>query len=310
MTLPQAEFDAYVLPDKDDRYFNERPTIRFDDLLPRHNKRPKLSLMISTYNRRSQLMRTLETLCRQTFVEFEVMLNDDGSTQDLRKVAEWFAPYLNIQLFQPIKTGWRSCPSKGFKTMLPFANGEVIAISHPEIMLDNGAIEFLYNSIMNPSSVDCDRYIVGGWDRGEPIETTETDGKYYWSELRPAFVDDKNYPALDDVDWHSSAKNIQKMENFWGFGGFSGRNNEETLRKRVFPWWFVGAARKDCPLWNDLPEFYGHGIIDAWMCRYRSINGFTDMITKDVMCYHQPHATFAFAPEGELIETRPANKIK
>ena len=311
MTLSADAFARFTIPDKEDKYFLDIPAVRLDDLLPRHDGEIKLSLMISTYNRRAQLIRTLETLCRQTFREFEVLLNDDGSTQDLRAVVDAFSPYLNIQFFQPVKTEWRSCPSKAFRAMLPFSKGDVIAISHPEIMIDFDGIGFLYDAIVRPEIVDAYNYVVEGYKDGDPVPETAIAGKYRWSELRPAFVDEEHYHLLDETDWHSGLVNIRRMPDFWNYGGFSGRSNIDTFHKLVFPWWFVGAAHKDCPIWRDLPEFLGHGIIDMWMCGYRSMNRFVDVISKGVMCYHQPHVTMAIAPDGEDKDTsRYARKIE
>ena len=84
-----------------------------------------------------------------------------------------------------------------------------------------------------------------------------------------------------------------------------------TLQKAIFPWWFVGAAYRSCPIWKDMPEFVGHGIIDMWMCHYRTINRFVDIISTKIMCYHQPHATMAIAPDGEDKDaSRFARKIE
>lgn len=309
MTLPMNDFLRFEMPNSSDPYLEEVPSRKLDDLLPRRGGEGiRLSLMLSTFNRRSQLIRTLETLCRQTFKEFEVLINDDGSTQDVLSAIMQYTPYLRIQYFSTQRTSWRSCPSKAFKTMLPFVRGEVIAISHPEIMIDFGGIEFLYNGVignMQDREFIC---VTGKYPNGDARDANYS--LYRWAALRPAFIDEPHYPFLDNVDWHSDLKNIQKMSGFLNFNALSGRTNLGTLQKTIYPWWLCGATTRDCPIWDSLPEFLGHGIIDRWLWGYREANNFVDTISTDFMCYHQPHARMAFAPEGELYENNQARKIE
>jgi glycosyltransferase involved in cell wall biosynthesis len=50
----------------------------------------QVSLVIPMYNEERYIARCLESLAHQTFQDFEVILIDDGSTDDTVKIAETF----------------------------------------------------------------------------------------------------------------------------------------------------------------------------------------------------------------------------
>lgn len=80
-----------------DEYAKDQPNLKLDDLkLRQRSTTPKISYLISTWNRHAQLSRSLECLARQTMDDFEVLLANDGSTQNITEVVEPFKPYLNI----------------------------------------------------------------------------------------------------------------------------------------------------------------------------------------------------------------------
>lgn len=57
---------------------------------------PAVSVVIPTYNRPADLRRCLDSLVRQTFVNFEVLVCDDGSTDATRDVATQFCGQLDV----------------------------------------------------------------------------------------------------------------------------------------------------------------------------------------------------------------------
>jgi len=60
-------------------------------------KKPFFSIIIPTYNCAEKLGRTLESIFRQSFKDFEVIVCDDGSTDHVKGVVDSFANSLNIQ---------------------------------------------------------------------------------------------------------------------------------------------------------------------------------------------------------------------
>ncbi|RMH02240.1 MAG: glycosyltransferase family 2 protein [Chloroflexi bacterium] len=65
--------------------------------------RPKVSVVIPTYNRPESVLRTLDSLCRQTlpFAEFEVVVVDDGSNYEAARVAKRPFPFSFRFIRQP-----------------------------------------------------------------------------------------------------------------------------------------------------------------------------------------------------------------
>jgi glycosyltransferase involved in cell wall biosynthesis len=59
-------------------------------------KTPKLSVVIPTYNRSKFLIDIFECLLTQTFKDFEVIISDDGSVDDTKKIVELFSAKINI----------------------------------------------------------------------------------------------------------------------------------------------------------------------------------------------------------------------
>ena len=86
--LPANEFAKYR--PKKDKYADIQPNLKIDDLKPAFRGVPKLSYMMSTWNRKGQLSRSLECLARQEWRNFEVLIMDDGSTEDLKPLFDMF----------------------------------------------------------------------------------------------------------------------------------------------------------------------------------------------------------------------------
>lgn len=60
---------------------------------------PRVSVIIPTYNRAADLKRCLDSLTYQTYKDFEVLVCDDGSTDNSEQVIKAFSDQLNITYF-------------------------------------------------------------------------------------------------------------------------------------------------------------------------------------------------------------------
>jgi glycosyltransferase involved in cell wall biosynthesis len=82
---------------------------------------PRVSVTIPAYNSAPYLARTLESLLQQTYTNLEIIVVDDGSTDDTERV---LAPYLGRIVYHRQQNGGLPVArNKGFE----LANGELIA---------------------------------------------------------------------------------------------------------------------------------------------------------------------------------------
>jgi len=73
---------------------------------------PKYSVVIPVYNRPGELAELLESLSKQSFTDFEVLIVEDGSTQRSEDVYEQYVTKLRMQYFFKPNTG--PGPSRNF----------------------------------------------------------------------------------------------------------------------------------------------------------------------------------------------------
>src|SRR5579863_7067398 len=58
---------------------------------------PRFSVLISTYNRPEYVRQTIESVLSQTFTDYEVIVVDDGSTDETRQVLESFGSRIRFR---------------------------------------------------------------------------------------------------------------------------------------------------------------------------------------------------------------------
>lgn len=73
------------------------------------NKHPKVSVIIPIYNTCHYVQEALESICRQTLTELEIIAIDDGSTDSSRKVVEQVAATdMRIRVYSQANQGIQS----------------------------------------------------------------------------------------------------------------------------------------------------------------------------------------------------------
>ncbi|MFD0201037.1 MULTISPECIES: glycosyltransferase [Saccharothrix] len=95
---------------------------------------PRVSVVIPTYNRAGMLRTTLEHLTRQHLPveEFEVVVADDGSSDDTRAVVESFAERLRLKYYHQ--------PDLGFRAGAARNGGARLATAPVLVFLDTGPL--------------------------------------------------------------------------------------------------------------------------------------------------------------------------
>jgi glycosyltransferase involved in cell wall biosynthesis len=77
---------------------------------------PKVSVIIPVYNHASELSKTLESIFSQTFQDLEVIVVNDGSTDDVASVLfGWQVNRQNLKIVNQANLGAPSARNRGFK---------------------------------------------------------------------------------------------------------------------------------------------------------------------------------------------------
>jgi glycosyltransferase involved in cell wall biosynthesis len=84
---------------------------------------PRVSVVIPTHNAERYLAQTLESVCQQTFTDFEVVLVDDGSQDGTLREAQRFAVALDLHVISQANAG----PGAARNTGIRAARGEYCA---------------------------------------------------------------------------------------------------------------------------------------------------------------------------------------
>lgn len=110
-----------------------------------------VSIIIPMYNSSNYIKKTLESILRQTYTCIEVILIDDGSTDDSFSVAyEFCARNSTIHLFQQENHGVSYTRNKG----IDYAKGKFICFVDADDIIDNNYIEILREAYMEYPEVD------------------------------------------------------------------------------------------------------------------------------------------------------------
>jgi glycosyltransferase involved in cell wall biosynthesis len=83
---------------------------------------PAFTLVIPTYNRAAFITKTLDSVCKQTFSDFEVIIVDDGSTDNTQQVVEKYLADNRFRYFKKVNAERAAARNYG----ILLANGNYI----------------------------------------------------------------------------------------------------------------------------------------------------------------------------------------
>jgi glycosyltransferase involved in cell wall biosynthesis len=89
-----------------------------------NSEEPTITVIIPVYNRLNELRRALQSLAEQTIKNFEVLVCDDGSEEDVKSVVKCFSDRLSLRYLRLKHTG---LPSEPRNIGIEFASGEWIS---------------------------------------------------------------------------------------------------------------------------------------------------------------------------------------
>ncbi|CCV64694.1 Glycosyltransferase [Alteracholeplasma palmae J233] len=98
-----------------------------------------LSIVTATFNREKLILRTYESLIKQTNKNFEWIIVDDGSTDDTeKKVLEWIeSKIISIKYIKKENSG----KHKSLNRAIPLASGQLTLILDSDDLLEQNAVE-------------------------------------------------------------------------------------------------------------------------------------------------------------------------
>jgi glycosyltransferase involved in cell wall biosynthesis len=108
---------------------------------------PKVSICIPAYQKPKALKRLLQTIQKQTYTHFEVVITDDSNNNAVREVAESFSEHLDIKYYrnpQPLGMAgnWNQCIEKASFNWIKMMHDDDFFVKHH-------ALEIFVNSIAN-----------------------------------------------------------------------------------------------------------------------------------------------------------------
>lgn len=135
-------------------------------------KKGLISLVIPTFNRVKYLNALIESITRQTFVNYEVVIVDDGSTDSTQEMLSGWGSRNGDGAFKKIRfdsnKGEQIARRKGFEQSI----GEYVVICDDDVVLQHNYLSKLYFAITQDEKIGfayCDRIV----KRGDSKELTE-----------------------------------------------------------------------------------------------------------------------------------------
>jgi glycosyltransferase involved in cell wall biosynthesis len=111
-----------------------------------YNVNPLVSIIIPTYNRGEYLKQCLNSILNQTYSNYEVIICDDGSTDNTTSIVNKYTSRLNLRYDFEINTGGPASPrNRGIK----LAKGEFIAFLDSDDYWHSNKLKFSIDAFKN-----------------------------------------------------------------------------------------------------------------------------------------------------------------
>lgn len=134
---------------------------------------PQITIIVPVYNVEQSLSRCIDSILAQTFIDFELLLIDDGSKDNSGKICDdYIQKDKRITVFHKENNGVSSARNLGLK----HAKGKFIAFVDSDDWIKKTYLNELYSAITN-----CD-YVAGGYTKfneNEDYHTVQYESRTY-----------------------------------------------------------------------------------------------------------------------------------
>ncbi|MBO7052255.1 MAG: glycosyltransferase [Prevotella sp.] len=125
---------------------------------------PKYSIIVPVYNRPDEVDELLDSLTRQAYADFEVIIVEDGSSSPCKEVCDKYAGKLPLRYFMKENSG----PGQSRNYGAERAAGEYLIILDSDVVLPDGYLQAVEDDLTLHGT--CDAF--GGADASHPSFTT------------------------------------------------------------------------------------------------------------------------------------------
>jgi len=190
---------------------------------------PFFTVVIPLYNKESQISRTLKSVLKQSFTDFEIILINDGSTDKSAEIVERFQDE-RIKLFHQENQGASEARNQG---ILKAKSSYIALLDADDYWLPNH-LEELHNSIslFPEASLYCNAYQL---------------------TLKPNFTQKATY-SLENKD------SIQMVEDYFLASLIHPLANSSTVAFKKKDFWEIGGFRKHIVSGQDIDLWIRFGL--------------------------------------------------
>lgn len=155
----------------------------YETLKRRFFETPKVSIIMTTFNRAPQLLRTLESITPQSYKDFEVVIVDDGNDKETPVLMQrqWPFPIKYFRLNRP-KVGARSGPAVAINFGVRRATGEIVVVQNAECRHVGEILSQLISTVKSDNVVLCqtDHFDESGKNLGTVVDIKEARFAYFF----------------------------------------------------------------------------------------------------------------------------------
>ena len=201
---------------------------------------PAITIIIPVYNAQAGIKQCLDSLLNQTFTDYEIILLNDGSTDNTLEVINSYASKNDcIRVIDKENEGVAKTRNKG----IHLAKGEYIVFIDNDDFVESDYLERFYNAI-DQEQLDI---VLGGYKRvNQDLKTlfkqdlTQSEWSKYiivapWARIyRTSFLIDNeieffDYPIGEDVIFTLSAYNLTEKIKIIDYNGYNWYFNEKSI---------------------------------------------------------------------------------